>query len=225
MGQTKEAVGKRLLKRGHRLAKKLNATAKGRQRVAEHATNVSKILSSDAAKNAGNRTLEGSKNALRKYNYEDAVGRLAFKKESMNKEAVGNIGEEEMNFVKHVRLTREDTRRDANALFSKAHQSRERDRKLVEKLFLQAPGAVTMAPNLQKEAFVEQWEHFEKIKVAYNVHHFFESGAHMTPAQRRFPELMKVAKARPVVSMKKVPAASSTSGETSGSTSLSASQA
>ncbi len=142
---------------------------------------------------------------------------------SKTKEAVGNLGEEEMNFIKHVRLTRDDTRRDANALFSKAHQSRDRDRKLVEKLFVQAPGSVTMAPNLQKEASAEQWEQFEKVKVAYNVHAFFESGAHLTPAQRRFPELLKVAKARPVVSMKKTPAVCLPTGSTAASSTLSGS--
>ena len=142
---------------------------------------------------------------------------------SKTKEAVGNLGEEEMNFIKHVRQTRDDTRRDANALFSKAHQTRERDRKLMDKLFSQFPGAQVMAHNLLKEASAEQFEAFEKVKIAYNVHAFFESGAHLTPAQRRFPELLKVAKARPVVSMKKTPAACLPTGSTATSSTLSGS--
>ena len=124
---------------------------------------------------------------------------------SKTKEAVGNLGEEEMNFLKYVRMTRDDTRKDANELFSLAHQTRQRDIALMEKLFVQAPGAITMAHNLLKEASAEQWDAFEKVKVAYNVHNFFESGAYLTDAQRRYPELQKVAKARPAVTLKKAP--------------------
>lgn len=139
-----------------------------------------------------------------------------------NKEAVGNLGEEEMSFMKRVRMTRDDTRRDANDLFSIAHQSRERDVDLMGKLFEQAPAALTMSNQLLKEGSAEQWDEYEKIKVAYNVHHYFESGAHLTPAQRRFPELQKVALVapRPTVSLKKIPALGSATGATAGESML-----
>ncbi|TXH11759.1 MAG: hypothetical protein E6R04_00565 [Spirochaetes bacterium] len=146
---------------------------------------------------------------------------------SKNKEAVGNLGEEELNFMKHVRLTREDTRRDTNALFENVPQSRKRDQDLMNKLFVQAPGAQTMADNLLKMASAseQEFERFEKIKIAYNVHHFFESGAHLTEAQRRFPELLKVAGrsgsvARPAISLKK-PTTAPTSGPSGDSNILS----
>lgn len=133
---------------------------------------------------------------------------------SKTKEAVGNLGEEEMNFLKYVRMTRDDTRRDANELFTAAHQTRKRDIALMEKLFIQAPAAMTMSHNLLKEASAEQWDAFEKVKVAYNVTQFFEKGAHLTDAQRRYPELQKVAKARPAVMIKKAPDLEAKTGPT-----------
>lgn len=140
---------------------------------------------------------------------------------SKNKEAVGNLGEEELSFLKIVRQTRQDTRRDANSLFTTAHQNRDRDIKLMEKLFVQTPGAMTMADNLLKSASAEEFEAFEKMKVAYNVHAFFEGGHQFTEAQRRYPELMKVAKARPVVAMKKTPQPETKTGNSAGGTTLS----
>lgn len=134
-----------------------------------------------------------------------------------HKEAVGNLGEEEVNFLKHVRLTRADTRKAANELFVSAPQNRERDQALMRKLLVQAPGAMTMSDGLlPKMASSEDVEQFEKVKVAYNVWHFFESGAHLDAAQRRFPELTKVSKVRPVVSMKKIPAANAPTGHAQG---------
>lgn len=140
---------------------------------------------------------------------------------SKNKEAISNLGDEELNFLKHVRLTRSDTRKDLTNLFKTSPQNRERDRALMEKLFVQMPGAQTMADNLLKTASASQIESFEKIKVAYNVHHFFESGAHLTEAQRRFPELQKVsAPLRPAVSLKKAVTAPTT-GSTGSNNSMS----
>jgi len=144
---------------------------------------------------------------------------------SKNKEAVGNLGAEELNFMRHVRLTRNDTRKDLTNLFQTSPQNRERDQALMKKLFVQADGAMTMADNLLKTASASQIESFEKIKVAYNVHHFFESGAHLTEAQRRFPELRKVAArsgqpARPAVSLKKQVSAPTT-GSTGSNTTMS----
>lgn len=224
MSQTKESVSKEWVsKRISSGLSKIENPLSRSLRAEEGFLRMRKLDSKALGKIVGDRTKDST---LDKRFSDRMNAKTEFLKNSsaMDKEAVGNIGEEEMSFIKHVRLTRDDTRRDANALFTKAHQSRDRDRKLVEKLFVQAPGAVTMAPNLQKEASAEQWEQFEKIKVAYNVHHFFESGAHMTAAQRRFPELLKVAKARPVVSLKKTPSSSVPTGETSGATSLPASQ-
>lgn len=144
-----------------------------------------------------------------------------------NKESVANAGDEEFNFMKHVRLTREDTRRDTNALFQNAPQNRKRDQDLMNKLFIQTPAAQTMSDNLLKMSSVteEQFAVFEKIKVAYNVHHFFESGAHLSEAQRRFPELLKVAgrssdTGRPTVNIKKTVTAPTT-GPTAASSMMS----
>ena len=136
---------------------------------------------------------------------------------SKNKEAVGNLGEEEMAFLKYVRKTRDTTRDEANNLFSSAHQTRARDNKLMNKLFVQFPAAQAMSHNLLKEASAEQFEQFEKIKIAYNTHHFFEAGAHLTEAQKRYPELQKVAgsmSSRKVAVPKKTPSADSPTGET-----------
>jgi hypothetical protein len=140
---------------------------------------------------------------------------------SKNKEAVGNLGEEELNFLRLVRQSRQDTRRDADALFKTAPQNRERDIKLMNKLFVQAPGAITMADNLLKNASAEEFEKFEKMKIAYNVYAFFDGGFHYSPAQRRYPELLKVAKSRPAVVMKKTPDPETKTGNTSGGRTLS----
>lgn len=137
---------------------------------------------------------------------------------SKNKEAVGNLGAEEEAFLKYVRKTRDTTREEADDLFSAAHQTRKRDNELMNKLFIQYPAAMTMTHNLLKEAAAlseEQYEEFEKIKVAYNVHHYFEQGAYLTDAQRRYPELQKVAmKGRPAVTIKKNPPVDSPTGPT-----------
>lgn len=135
----------------------------------------------------------------------------------MKKEAVGNLGEEELNFLKMVRMTRADTRRDAEALFSASHQCRARDLALMEKLFVQTPGSINMGYNLAKTASADEalFEQFEKIKVAYNVHHFFEADAHLSDAQRRYPELQKVA-ARPSMTLKKTKDCAPTGGSSHG---------
>lgn len=106
------------------------------------------------------------------------------------------LGKEELAFLTHVRMTRADTRAATNSLFSVAQQSRERDQALMDKLFVQAPAAITMSDNLVKNAFgtEEQFEEFTKIKTAYNVYHYFESEPFLTEAQRRYPELQKVAR-------------------------------
>jgi hypothetical protein len=98
---------------------------------------------------------------------------------------VGNLGAEEVAELKAKVLTREDVRRETHALFSNADAAQKRDRKVVEKLFVQAPGAVT-APTLAKTA-----SQFSKTAA---VDAWFSENGHLfqTEAQRRFPELMKV---------------------------------
>jgi hypothetical protein len=67
--------------------------------------------------------------------------------------AVGNMGEEELERVQRTVLTRDETRAEADLLFGEyAKDMRKEDRALLEKLFAQTPAAVTMAPNLQKNA-------------------------------------------------------------------------
>ena len=56
---------------------------------------------------------------------------------------VGNLGAEAVAEVKATVLTREMTRRETHALFSNAAAAQDRDRSVVKKLFVQAPGAET----------------------------------------------------------------------------------
>jgi len=49
-------------------------------------------------------------------------------------------------------LTRAETKAEADVLFNHSKDSRKKDRRQLEKLFVQTDGAETMAPNLQKEA-------------------------------------------------------------------------
>ena len=82
-------------------------------------------------------------------------------------------------------MTRDDTRAEADALFGgEAATMRKLDREKMNKLFIQAPAAVTMAPNLQKAASVTPALDalFEKL-----------SQPQWDDAQLRYPELQKVA--------------------------------
>ncbi len=119
---------------------------------------------------------------------------------SKEKLAVGNVGEEEVARVHRVVMTREETRAQTDDLFENAKKSREDGRKTVNKLFLQAPASITMAPILQKEKVaaalandMEKLAQIETIEMAPRVLAFFEKKAYLTEAQRRFPELLKVA--------------------------------
>ena len=77
-------------------------------------------------------------------------------KAQMKKIAVGNMGEEELERMQRTVLTRDETRAEADVLFGGAAKDmRKADRRLLEKLFVQTPGSLTMAPNLQKEASVK----------------------------------------------------------------------
>jgi hypothetical protein len=71
--------------------------------------------------------------------------------------AVGNGGEEELEQLQRIVLTRNDTRAAADVLFgAPAAAARKVDRGLLEKLFVQTPAAVVMAPNLQKTSAVHE---------------------------------------------------------------------
>jgi len=73
----------------------------------------------------------------------------------MKKIAVGNMGEEELERMQRTVLTREETRAEADVLFGgDAKAMRKADRGMMEKLFVQTPGSVTMAPNLQKVSHI-----------------------------------------------------------------------
>jgi hypothetical protein len=69
---------------------------------------------------------------------------------------VGNVGAEEVAEIKAKVLTREMTRRETHRLFSNAEAAQTRDRSVVEKLFVQTPGARTPV-RLEKTAVTEKW--------------------------------------------------------------------
>jgi hypothetical protein len=89
---------------------------------------------------------------------------------------------EELSRATRQILTKAETQAELDTLFEGTPKARKKARAEAEKLFIQTPGAETMAPVLTKEA------------VAKNVTAFFEKTAGMTVAQMRYPELMKVAK-------------------------------
>ena len=62
---------------------------------------------------------------------------------------------EDLNRMTRMVLTREETRAEADELFGgPAKEMRKKDKAYVDRLFVQAPASQTMAPNLQKEAYV-----------------------------------------------------------------------
>lgn len=94
------------------------------------------------------------------------------------------LGGEEIARLKTIVLNRADTRAQTNTLFESAKASRELDRQQMYSLFLQAAGAETMAPGLQKEA-----------SPTSHIDAFFQklaSDDNLTEAQRRFPELLQI---------------------------------
>lgn len=100
------------------------------------------------------------------------------------KTAVANLGEEEVARAQRVILSRRQTREQADQMFDSAGESRKREQGMMGKLFVQTPGAETMAPALVKAA-----------NIAPNTDAFFEkfaSDSKLTVAQRRFPELLDV---------------------------------
>lgn len=117
---------------------------------------------------------------------------------AMQGEKIASAGEEELHRMKATVLTRDDQRAAADALFGGvAMVSRQADRDLIKKLFVQSPGAETMAPTLQKEA---------SITPALDA--FFEKNAKalgLTEAQLRYPELLKVAAGRSAMASQPTP--------------------
>jgi hypothetical protein len=86
--------------------------------------------------------------------------------------------------AKQVILSRAQTRAEADMLFDSAPESRSREQGLMGKLFVQTPGAETMAPALVKNASKNVDAFFEKVA----------SRGELTTAQLRYPELLDIVK-------------------------------
>lgn len=102
--------------------------------------------------------------------------------------------EEELVRTHHLMRTREDTRAEADVLFGgTAKAMRQSETAKMRKLFVQAPVAQTMAPNLQGAT-----EKTASASPAPHVDAFLEklANSQTTEAQRRYPELLKVAAPR-----------------------------
>jgi hypothetical protein len=117
----------------------------------------------------------------------------------MKKIAVGNTGSEELAQLGVRVETRENIRATIEHLFEHAVKTRSRDRKFMEMLFCMTPASQGMSYNLSKTAHVDT---------------FFLQGGHLTEAQRRYPELLKVAQVnnRPAPDLTKKPSATATTG-------------
>lgn len=113
----------------------------------------------------------------------------------MKKLAVSNLGEEELSRLRRVVRTRNETRAEADILFGQtAQKQRVTENEMMQKLFAQFPASQTMQPSLQKVSSVEEMEKLVPLpNVTKNVDEFFEKRAYLDDAQRRYPELLKVA--------------------------------
>lgn len=131
----------------------------------------------------------------------------------IKKAGIGNLGAEESARLKDQLLTREDVKTQQDLLFENAAKAREQGKKKVEKLFIQAPAAQTRGAKLDQGARIEPLpeprmlslakcasaEDLEKLasaadsEVAKHTSEFFEKRAYLTEAQKRYPELLKVA--------------------------------
>lgn len=100
------------------------------------------------------------------------------------KTAAASPTTEPLDRMQRMVMTREDTRRQADALFESGPDVRKKDRALMEKLFVQTPAAMTMAFNLQKKASITSHVDAVLEKLAQ---------PQLTEAQQRYPELLKVA--------------------------------
>jgi hypothetical protein len=105
---------------------------------------------------------------------------------------VANIGEEELSRLTMGRHSLGDVEGSLITLFGeeRVKQMKAADVKKIMNLFTMAGANITQAPNLTKEA------------KAKHVAQFFEklSSAHFSDAQRRYPELLKVASSASVSS-------------------------
>lgn len=91
------------------------------------------------------------------------------------------VDNEALTRAKRMILSREEAKEFINALFHNAKSIRRVERAKMELLLEQAPAAEVQSPYLAKES------------AAKNVTEFFEKKAYLTDAQKRFPELLKVA--------------------------------
>jgi hypothetical protein len=101
---------------------------------------------------------------------------------AMPKIKLAYLGEEEIARASHMVLSRETARAQADAMFDNSTGNRERDAKLLKKLFVQTPGAQSQSTAV-------------KTASAPNVDRALEKIAHdmtLTEAQRRYPELLEV---------------------------------
>jgi hypothetical protein len=112
----------------------------------------------------------------------------------MKKIAVSNLGEEELARFRRTVRTRNETRAEADELFGEtAKKQRKTENEMMAKLFEQFPASITMQPSLQKVSTVEDLQKIEQPSLTKNVDEFFEKRAYLTDAQKRYPELLKVA--------------------------------
>lgn len=128
------------------------------------------------------------------------------------KAGVGNVGTEEVAEVEAMILNREDTKTQADILFERSKKSREQARKTVDSLFIQAPAAKIRGAKLVPESTrveaepsllpffkaasagnFEKVAEIERLSSSKNTIDFFEKRAYLSPAQKRFPELIKAA--------------------------------
>lgn len=113
----------------------------------------------------------------------------------MKKVAVSNLGEEELARVKRVIRTRNETRAEADEMFGEtAKKQRQVETEMMKKLFAQFPASQTMQPSLQKVSSAESEKPVDQTpSLTPNVDSYFEKRAYLSDAQRRYPELLKVA--------------------------------
>ena len=116
----------------------------------------------------------------------------------IKKAGVANIGEEELAQTIMKIRTRATARVEAEALFPHGSENRKGDVDLLRSLFVQAPAATTMSPQLlSKQAAVEE-EYFNYSPLLTpHLDEFFKTAevSQLTEAQKKYPELLKAAAA------------------------------
>lgn len=95
---------------------------------------------------------------------------------------VANLGAEEVAQAKAKVTTRAENQAFAETLFSEFNAEKARTQRKYEGLFVQTPGAETMAPLLAKTAAIDAF--FTELEESQ-----------LSEAQRRYPELRKAAAA------------------------------